>query len=302
MADADFGETSRSSLRARFRISRAARAPGTPFSSRAPSLSRPPLHRRLGLDNKSLAVVAGATALVAGTVMAFALSGGDRTVAGGLPPASTITTFPAFPTASVMPPANSDEEPDGGVIVAPALPAGEDADSGADAAAAPPEEDPSTEQPDMPASSPAAEQGGASESGRTAGTATVPVQGYVITAAYAQSGNWSTGHHTGVDLAVPVGTPVVAVRPGMVLMAATDASYGNYVLIKHAEHEYTLYAHLSQLGVKQGAMVSVGQRIGFSGATGNVTGPHLHFEVRTEPVFGSDIDPVAYLAAHGVRL
>ncbi|WP_329352961.1 M23 family metallopeptidase [Streptomyces sp. NBC_01261] len=297
LADADFGETSRSSLRARLRIPRASRAPGAPFSSRAPSLSRPPLHRRLGLDNKSLTAVAVAIALVTGTVTAFALSGGDRTVTDGLPPASTVTTFPAFPTASVMPPANADEEPDGGVIVAPDLPTGEegDTDSGADAASAPPEEDPTTEQPDAPASSPAARQ-------RTAGTATAPVQGYVITAAYAQSGNWSTGHHTGVDLAVPVGTPVVAVRPGMVLMSATDASYGNYVLIKHAEHEYTLYAHLSQLGVKQGAVVSDGQRIGFSGATGNVTGPHLHFEARTEPVFGSDVDPVAYLAAHGVRL
>ncbi|MET8945665.1 M23 family metallopeptidase [Streptomyces sp. NPDC004542] len=304
LADANFGETSRPRFRVRLRFPRATRTRSTPFSSRAPSLSRPPLHRRLGLDKKSLAVLAAAVALVAGTVTAYTLSGEDRTVADGLPPSSTVTTFPAFPTASVMPPADADEQPDGGVIRAPELPEGEDADSGAgsdtDTVAAPPEEDTSTEQPNATVSSPAAQR--RQGSGQGARTATAPVRGYVITAAYAQSGNWSTGHHTGVDLAVPVGTPVVAVRPGMVLMSATDASYGHYVLIMHAEHEYTLYAHLSQREVKQGATVSAGQRIGLSGATGHVTGPHLHFEVRTRPVFGSDIDPAAYLAAHGVRL
>ncbi|MDQ0578218.1 M23 family metallopeptidase [Streptomyces rishiriensis] len=246
---------------------------------------------------------------------AFAFSGNERDVAGDTPAPLTVTTFPAFPTASVMPPA-AEEQPDGGVIVAPELPededananAGSDSESGSDAdsdsVAAPPEEEPGGEVPEVPEQSPSAEQrqGAGSEEGRTAGAATAPVRGYVITSTYAQAGNWSTGHHTGVDLAVQVGTPVVSVLPGMVLMSATDASYGHYILIRHAEHEYSLYAHLSRLDVRQGATVSAAQQIGLSGATGNVTGPHLHFEVRTEPVFGSDIDPVAYLADHGVRL
>jgi murein DD-endopeptidase MepM/ murein hydrolase activator NlpD len=54
--------------------------------------------------------------------------------------------------------------------------------------------------------------------------------------------------------------------------------------------------------VKDGQSVGAGQRIGRSGSTGNSTGPHLHFEVRTGPGFGSDVDPVAYLRAGGVRI
>ncbi|MFJ2257220.1 M23 family metallopeptidase [Streptomyces sp. NPDC087844] len=246
---------------------------------------------------------------------AFTLSSGERTVAGDAPPLSTVTTFPAFPTASVMPPADADEQPDGGVILAPDLTGDEGADSESDGdsgtVAAPPDSDadpgadPGASEPSPSAGQPQDSGTGAGAgtgSGRVAGTAAVPVKGYVITSTYAQAGNWTTGHHTGVDLAVKVGTPAVAVLPGMVLMSATDASYGHYVLIRHAEHEYSLYAHLSRLDVRQGATVSAGQGIGLSGATGNVTGPHLHLEVRTEPVFGSDIDPVAYLADHGVQL
>ncbi|MEV5904122.1 peptidoglycan DD-metalloendopeptidase family protein [Streptomyces sp. NPDC052127] len=316
LADADFGETSRSRFRARIGVPRTTRVPGSPFSSRAPRLSRPPFHRRLGLDNKALATLAVASVLVAGSVTAFALSGEDRAVAGDVPAPSTVTTFPAFPTASVMPPADAEEQPDGGVILAPELTGDEDTgedtgqdtgdDPDAESVAAPPEEEEDTEQPNVatPGPSPGEQQrqGAGSGAGRAAGTASAPVQGYVITAAYAQAGNWSTGHHTGVDLAVPVGTPVVAVRAGAVLMSATDAGYGHYLLIRHTEHEYSLYAHLSRLEVERGTTVAAGQRIGLSGATGNVTGPHLHFEVRTEPVFGSDVDPVAYLASFGIHL
>ncbi|MFD5065011.1 M23 family metallopeptidase [Streptomyces sp. NPDC058394] len=204
-----------------------------------------------------------------------------------------------------MPPPDADEQPDGGVVRAPEL---------TDAEPAKPDEDPesdvdpgtgSAEVPAEPAApSPRAAQPGGSDSkaGKTGATAVLPVKRYVITSTYAQAGKWTTGHHTGIDLAVPVGSPVMAVLPGVVLMSATDASYGHYVLIRHAEHEYTLYAHLSRSAVQSGMTVSAGQQLGLSGDTGNVTGPHLHFEVRTEPVFGSDIDPVRYLAAHGVHL
>ncbi len=74
------------------------------------------------------------------------------------------------------------------------------------------------------------------------------------------------------------------------------------MIIRHADGKYTLYGHLSQPLVAAGQRVTEGERIGLSGATGNATGPHLHFEVRTGPDYGSDIDPVAYMRAHGVTL
>jgi murein DD-endopeptidase MepM/ murein hydrolase activator NlpD len=84
--------------------------------------------------------------------------------------------------------------------------------------------------------------------------------------------------------------------------AGWDGSYGNDVIIKHADGKYTLYGHLSQALVSAGQTVTESQQIGVSGATGNVTGPHLHFEVRTTPDYGSDIDPVAYMSSHGVSI
>lgn len=129
-----------------------------------------------------------------------------------------------------------------------------------------------------------------------------PVSGYFITAPYGQPGPWAAGHHTGVDLAVPVGTRVVAVHAGTVQTAAYEKSYGNYILIHQSDGLYALYAHLSGISVGVGQQVRAGLKIGLSGATGNVTGPHLHFEMRTTPMYGSDIDPVAYLRAHGVSL
>ncbi len=65
---------------------------------------------------------------------------------------------------------------------------------------------------------------------------------------------------------------------------------------------YSQYAHQSSLNVSTGQTVTGGQQIGLSGSTGNSTGPHLHFEVRTGPSYGSDVDPVAYLRQHGVSL
>ncbi|SHN28266.1 M23 family metallopeptidase [Actinacidiphila paucisporea] len=119
---------------------------------------------------------------------------------------------------------------------------------------------------------------------------------------HAQGSNWSSGYHTGVDFLVWSGTPVHSVAAGTVVHAGADGSYGNDVVIKHADGKYTLYGHLTNPVVSVGQTVTAGQEIGISGATGNVTGPHLHFEVRTTPDYGSDIDPVAYLAAHGVTV
>ncbi|CAG6399219.1 LysM peptidoglycan-binding domain-containing M23 family metallopeptidase [Streptomyces cocklensis] len=119
---------------------------------------------------------------------------------------------------------------------------------------------------------------------------------------HAEGSNWSSGYHTGVDFLVWSGTPVHSVAAGTVVHAGADGSYGNDVIIRHADGKYTLYGHLTNPVVSVGQTVTSGQEIGISGATGNVTGPHLHFEVRTTPDYGSDIDPVAYLAAHGVTV
>ncbi|MFF8835056.1 M23 family metallopeptidase [Streptomyces sp. NPDC015130] len=131
---------------------------------------------------------------------------------------------------------------------------------------------------------------------------TAPVSSHVFTGYYGQPGAWSRGYHTGQDFAVPTGTTVRAVGPGRVVTARYGRSYGYEVVIRHPDGRYTQYAHLSRIDVSPGQSVSAGQRIARSGSTGRVTGPHLHFEVRTTPHFGSDVDPLAYLRGHGVRV
>ncbi|WP_148588738.1 M23 family metallopeptidase [Streptomyces sp. WAC01526] len=125
---------------------------------------------------------------------------------------------------------------------------------------------------------------------------------YVSTAYKASSGLWSSGSHTGIDFHAASGTSVHAVGSGTVVEAGWGGSYGNNIVIKMNDGTYTQYGHLSSLGVSVGQQVTPGQQIGLSGATGNVTGPHLHFEARTGADYGSDIDPVAYLRGHGVNV
>ncbi|MFB6890452.1 peptidoglycan DD-metalloendopeptidase family protein [Kitasatospora sp. NPDC056327] len=121
--------------------------------------------------------------------------------------------------------------------------------------------------------------------------------------AYGVAGSmWSSGHHTGADFVAATGTPLRAVGAGTVVKAGNGGAYGNEVEIKLADGKYAQYAHLSSIGVKVGQAVTAGQQIGLSGATGNVTGPHLHFEIRTGSEYGSDVDPIAYLRAHGVSI
>ncbi|MEU6390531.1 transglycosylase family protein [Streptomyces sp. NPDC046939] len=129
-----------------------------------------------------------------------------------------------------------------------------------------------------------------------------PVNAGIGTPYHAAGSSWSKGYHTGVDFAVPTGTSVRAVAAGRVVSAGWGGSYGYQVVIRHADGRYSQYGHLSALSVRAGQGVVEGQRIARSGSTGNSTGPHLHFEMRTGPGFGSDIDPLAYLRAHGVRI
>ena len=99
--------------------------------------------------------------------------------------------------------------------------------------------------------------------------------------------------HPGIDLGTPVGAPVFAADTGVVVFAGwTDMGWGNTVIIDHQDGFQTLYGHLSQVGTACGAQVSQGEAIGLSGKTGNVSGPHLHFEIRVPDGF---IDPLKLL-------
>ncbi|WP_101257460.1 transglycosylase family protein [Streptomyces barkulensis] len=130
-----------------------------------------------------------------------------------------------------------------------------------------------------------------------------PISGVSPTTAYRQSGSgWSSGYHTGIDFPVSTGTSVQSVSRGQVVSAGWGGAYGYQVVIRHSDGRYSQYAHLSAISVRSGQQVNAGQRIGRSGSTGNSTGPHLHFEIRTGPGYGSDIDPLAYLRANGVRI
>ena len=99
--------------------------------------------------------------------------------------------------------------------------------------------------------------------------------------------------HHGLDLAARTGTPVVAAEPGRVVMAGNRGGYGLVVDIEHGDGVLTRYAHLNTIEVARGEQLAGGQRLGTVGATGTVTGPHLHFEVRKQ---GSSTDPAQWLS------
>jgi murein DD-endopeptidase MepM/ murein hydrolase activator NlpD len=130
-----------------------------------------------------------------------------------------------------------------------------------------------------------------------------PISDSYVSTGYKVGGSlWSSGAHTGIDFHAATGTAVHAVGSGTVVEAGWGGSYGNQIVIKMADGMYTMYGHLSSIGVSVGQTVTPGRQIGLSGATGNVTGPHLHFEARTTAEYGSDVDPVAYLRKHGVNV
>jgi secretion/DNA translocation related TadE-like protein len=126
-----------------------------------------------------------------------------------------------------------------------------------------------------------------------AGEWLVPVAGpYRLTARFGETGShWASGTHTGLDFAAPVGTPVIAASGGRVIQAGYAGPYGHLVVVDHGDVT-THYAHLSTISVSLHDAVGAGQQIGAVGATGNVTGPHLHFEVR---VGGKVRDPANVL-------
>ncbi|GHV60269.1 hypothetical protein AGMMS49587_01050 [Spirochaetia bacterium] len=99
-------------------------------------------------------------------------------------------------------------------------------------------------------------------------------------------------HHAAMDLAAPMGTPIKAAMDGKVATVGYNSSYGNYVIISHANSYQTMYAHLSLVSIKQGANILQGSKIGEVGSTGYSTGPHLHFAVYKN---GRAVNPLEYL-------
>jgi len=133
-----------------------------------------------------------------------------------------------------------------------------------------------------------------------------PIKPSPITTPWGKKGkHWSTGRHTGIDFACPVGTPVYAVQDGTVCAGGWGKAYGVSVLIdqeaigtgaKRIAGGWAIYAHLTKSFVKPGDKVKRGQKIALSGNTGNSTGPHLHYEVRNQQVWtgGKDLDPMPF--------
>ncbi|MGV9265183.1 M23 family metallopeptidase [Kitasatospora sp. NPDC003701] len=111
---------------------------------------------------------------------------------------------------------------------------------------------------------------------------------------------YAAGYHTGVDFAVKPGTPLLAVGNATVVSAGWDGAYGKEVVLRLADGRYAQYAHMSAISVSAGDRVSAAEQIGKSGNTGNSTGPHLHFEIRSSNHYGAVVNPIAYLSGHGV--
>ena len=129
-----------------------------------------------------------------------------------------------------------------------------------------------------------------------------PLDSYTITARFGDTSYlWSSGRHTGLDFNNVTGTPVHPVGPGTVTSAGWDGAYGNKIVVEHPDGTETWYCHLSAINVSVGQSVTHKTVIGLLGATGNVTGDHLHLELR--PAGGGDpMDPAAGLAAsHGLH-
>jgi murein DD-endopeptidase MepM/ murein hydrolase activator NlpD len=116
---------------------------------------------------------------------------------------------------------------------------------------------------------------------------------YSLSARFGDRSNlWGSGRHTGLDFDAPYGSKVRSTRLGVVSFAGWAGPYGNCVIVNHGNGLQTRYAHMSHISVHVGEFVWAGQQVGRLGGTGNVTGPHLHFEVISHSVV---IDPAKWL-------
>jgi murein DD-endopeptidase MepM/ murein hydrolase activator NlpD len=145
---------------------------------------------------------------------------------------------------------------------------------------------------------------GSGSGGSGGGEAVLPVPGGVIGAHFGEYGMWSR-YHTGLDFRAAYGTPIRAVKSGVVLYAGNSGNWaGNHVAIKHADGKTTMYSHMSSMSARVGQTVQAGQVIGRVGETGRAFGAHLHFELYPAGVKYGDvykaINPQPWLAANGV--
>ena len=126
-----------------------------------------------------------------------------------------------------------------------------------------------------------------------------PIKGYApVTLAFGEM--YQGVRHAGIDFGVPEGTPVLACSAGTVLQSGfQQGGYGWYVLLIHPDGSGSVYAHLCRQGLPTGSSVVAGAIIGYSGNTGNSSGPHLHFEYRERASYGSSVvDPAPYFVSN----
>ncbi|MDX3248762.1 M23 family metallopeptidase [Streptomyces sp. ME18-1-4] len=147
----------------------------------------------------------------------------------------------------------------------------------------------------------AAEKAEAARLAELAKQYTLPTSSYTITSTFGQAGSmWSSGYHTGLDFAAPTGTLIKAVHSGTVTEAGWAGSYGYRTILTLDDGTELWFCHQSSISVSVGQKVGTGDVIGRVGATGNVTGPHLHLEVH--PNGNSDgVDPMAWLRSKGLN-
>ncbi|MEV7024105.1 M23 family metallopeptidase [Kitasatospora sp. NPDC093558] len=249
---------------------------------------------RVWADRERAVVAAGGTAvLLAGALLVAAPGSASAQTVNPTTPGSSAFTAPqaAVPVPGMV------------QVAEPSpyrLPDGSES-AQADVAMAPnllPVEPPAGQ---APAAAPAPEAEEAAPAPAAAPDWSAPVPGAPTSNPYGvPNSEYAAGYHTGVDFAIDPGTPLLAVGNATVVSAGWDGSYGKEIVLRLADGRFAQYAHLSSVEVSPGQQVSAAEEIGRSGSTGNSTGPHLHFEIRTSNRYGAVINPIAYLAAHGV--
>jgi murein DD-endopeptidase MepM/ murein hydrolase activator NlpD len=126
----------------------------------------------------------------------------------------------------------------------------------------------------------------------------VPTDGR-LTTCFCQ--RWGT-MHWGIDLAAPLGTPILAAADGVVLRAGPASGYGNAVYVQDADGNVQIYGHMRYYSVQAGDVVSAGEQIAKVGNQGQSTGPHLHFEIHSGGINGKPIDPEKWLGERGLSV
>jgi murein DD-endopeptidase MepM/ murein hydrolase activator NlpD len=126
----------------------------------------------------------------------------------------------------------------------------------------------------------------------------LPVRGQ-LTTCFCQ--RWGT-MHWGLDLAAPLGTPILAASDGVVLRAGSASGYGNALYIQDADGDVHIYGHMRYYNVSEGDSVHAGDQIAKVGNEGQSTGPHLHYEIHRGGMYGRPVDPQDWLGERGVRV